>query len=118
MDRVAARSPVAVGLKVTEIVQVPLATTLLHVFAETEKSRGSVPPTVALSDVIVEPVVLVRVTVSGLLVFPTPVSGKVNVVADWPTPIPVPVKTKLCGLLAALSVTTSEPTSEPTSVGV
>ena len=68
--RVALNAPVAAGVNVTLMVQVPLGVIVapVQVSALVAKSLGFVPPSVAEAMVRLPPPVLVTVTVMGLLV--------------------------------------------------
>ena len=61
---------------------------------------------------------LVKVTTFAALVAPTLVTGKVKVAGLTTRSDPEPVRFRLCGLLASLSVTLSVPNLRPVFVGV
>ena len=116
------RGPIAVGLKVTLITQVPE-------FAITRPLVQVVPDAVAKSPDIVSaglpkvrlpPVLLVRVTVVAPLAVPracgvakvTDAGLKVTLL------VPVPVKPTICGLVGSESLITTEPFLAPVDCGV
>ncbi len=118
----AERVPVAEGLNVTLIVQLPLAATLLPQVSVCVKSalfapvtamevteRGALPP-------------FVRVIAWVVLELPTTwllnVSEVGDSVANVVPAAPVPVRLTLCGELAALSVMVTEALRMPDAAGV
>jgi hypothetical protein len=120
---VAERLPVALGVKVAEIVQVALAASSdgtsgqLFVCA---KSAEFVPPS-RIELIASGAVPLLRtVTVCAALVVPTTCDAKetlvgVSVTAGW---VPVPLSETECGLPAALSVTVTAAVRLPGAEGV
>jgi hypothetical protein len=61
---------------------------------------------------------LVKVTVLAAPLVPIARVGKLRLLADKETAVPVPLKLTLCGLLLALSVRVSEPVRLAAAVGV
>ena len=116
---VAVREPVAVGVKVTEIVHWDIAGRLPpHVFV-CAKSPGSSPMKVMLPIVNAVERLLVRVTILAGLVVPTVSAASVMEVGDtFACTMPVPDNDAVCGLLGASSVTVSVPNSAPMMLGV
>jgi hypothetical protein len=112
------RVPVAVGIKVTTIVQVPLGPRVVE--AEQVVVGSSAKSPLALTAVMLRLLVLVLVSVAvcGALVVFSVWLPNVSAVPDKPTPIPTPLRITLRGLPAALSATVSVPTCVPTTVGV
>lgn len=116
MVMVPARVPVVVGVKVTVMVQLPPAAPpvpQLFVWAK-------LPVATMLEIVSLAPVLLVSlITFAALVVF-TVWLPKLKLVGDSATVLvaPVPVMVTVCGLLAALSVTTTVPVKVPVAVGV
>jgi hypothetical protein len=109
------RKPVAVGVKLTEIVHVPATATEVPQVLVWLKSplaaivvivKGAVPE-------------LVSVTDCAALVVPTAWLLKVKLVGETLTAgaVPVPVNETVCGLLLALSVTEIDPVRDPVAVG-
>jgi hypothetical protein len=90
MLRVPVHVPAAVGLKVTEIVQLALTLTVVPQVLVWEKS----PPAPMLEIVSEAVPVLVSVTVWALLLVPTISAGKVSEEGDKlsASPVPVPLK--------------------------
>lgn len=120
MTRFAVRLEAAVGVKVTLIVQPPLAATELPHVLVCAKSPGSAPVNAMLViDKLVFPVLL-RVTACAELVVPTFRLANVRlVVVTLATgPLPVPVTPAVWGLLVALSVIAREAVRLPVAVGV
>jgi hypothetical protein len=119
-----ARAPVAVGVKVTEMVQVAFLAKLVPQVSVSAKSP------LALMLVNVNVALPTLVTVMGgrplvapvLIVVPTNWLPKGKAVAErlmaGPKGVPVPVRLTDCGLSPALSMTTREPTRVPVAVGV
>jgi hypothetical protein len=119
------RLPAAVGVKVTEIVHLPPAATLVPqmlVWAKSPEVEMDVIDRAAVPE-------LVRVMVCAALVVPSVWEAKVRVVAERVTegtevvPVPVPLSAMLCvayGLVALreLSVSTNVPLIEPKVAGV
>src|SRR6266851_1832291 len=116
----AVRVPVAVGAKVTLIVQVaPAATEAPQVFV-CAKSPLFVPVMAMLEIINAAVPVLDRLTICTALVLPTRWPPKL-ILAPPNTTIgatPVPVSETTCGLPAALSVMVTAPLRVPLSVGV
>ena len=118
--RLPVAAPTAVGVKVSDTVQVPAAATAVvveQVVPEVAIAKGPVTP-IAVKDTLTLPV-LVTVMVCAGLVVPTGSDGKVGA-ADKLTaaPAPVPLKLRVCGLPVALSVSDRIPVAVPTAVGV
>jgi hypothetical protein len=113
-----ARGPVAVGVKVTEIVQVAFLATLVPQSSVSAKS----PLALMLMKVSVALPTLVTVTLCFPLVAPTNWFPKGKAVAErlmaGPKGVPVPMRLTDCGLSPALSMTRREPTRLPVAVGV
>jgi hypothetical protein len=109
--------PVAVGVKVTLMEQVPpLATLAPHVLVSVKLAEGA-----TLERVKDEPPVLYKSTVSGPLLVPTTWLGKVRLVVERLTAgaaTPVPVSNTTWGLPGALSMRVRAPTLAPGAVGV
>ena len=115
----AVRAPVAVGVNVTLIVQVPFAATELPQVLVAAKSPGSVPAVPILVTVKLAFPVLVRVTACAALVVPRFWFVKVRVPVERLTvgPLPVPVRATVCGLPARLSAILTEAVRLPRVVG-
>jgi hypothetical protein len=118
MLRVPVLVPPATGLKVTEIVQLAPALTLLAQVWVWEKSPLAVMLAIASGAL----PVLVRVTVRAVLLVPDIWAEKVSEEDDKLTtgPVPVPLKVTVCVLPATpllLSVMVSVPLSGPVAVG-
>jgi len=116
----AVRVPVAVGWKVTVIVQLASAASELPQVLDSAKSPALLPATAML--VIPEAWALELVSVSdwpGLGV-PSSWVPKVRVLVERATPLdmPVPVRLMVCGLPVALSVNTTEAVRAPAALGV
>ena len=113
-----ALGPAAVGVKVTEIVQVAFLAKLVPQVSVSAKS----PLALMLVNISVALPTLVTVTLCLLLVAPTNWFPKGKAVAErlmaGPNGVPVPVRLTDCGLSPALSMTTREPTRVPVAVGV
>jgi hypothetical protein len=130
MTRVAASAPVALGLNVKLIVQLPSPATLppaTHVELDRiVKSPASVPVAARgemLTTVTPEMVSgvlprFLRVTALGALLLFTSCAPKLSVVAESFAAIPVPLRLTLCGLLAALSLIESVAVRLPEAEGV
>ena len=119
----AARLPVAVGAKVTLMLQLPPATTELPQLLDSLKSPLFAPVTAMLVMVKAAVPVLVRVTGCAELVIPRVWLPKVRLVELRLTvgPPPVPVRFTLCVLpatLLLLSVMVTAAVRVPGSVGV
>src|SRR5258708_1637278 len=103
MLRLALREPVAAGVKVTLIVQLAAAATLVPQVFVCTKSLLCAPVTVMLVIVKLAFPVLVRVTVCAVLVVPTDSAAKGRLPGVRLTPgaevTPVPVTFTICGLL-------------------
>jgi len=113
-DTSAERAPVACGVNVTVMVQVPLAGTLDPQVFVCVKSPMSAP-------VIVMPVMesawfaalLVSVTFWGGLLLPTLTVPKFKLVGEKETTVPTPLRDTVCGLPAALSAIETVPVLIP-----
>jgi hypothetical protein len=116
----AVRLPMAAGVNVTLIVQLPFTATVLPQVLVTVKSLGFAPVVPMLVMVKLTFPVLVRVTDCAALVVPRFWLVKVRVPAEKLTaaPLPVPVRTTVCGLLARLSAMLIEDVRVPGAVGV
>lgn len=119
MDTLAEREPVAVGVNVTVIVQLPPAGTLEPQLSVRLKSLEFVPVMVML----VMPrawfaALFVKVTVFGLLLWPTFTLPKLRLVGESRTTVPVPLREAVCGLFGALSVTVRVPDCAPALLGL
>lgn len=100
----ALRVPVAMGVKVTLIVQLPFGPMEVQLLVSA-KSDGSVPVNAILETLIVpEPLTFMRVTVCGLLVVPTVCVAKVRLAGVSSTAVPTPLTETVCGLFPAVSV--------------
>ena len=130
INRVAARTPAAVGWNIRLTVQLPRPATLppaTHVDVDRiakspafvrGRARGSRLTTVRLamlSEVLPR---FVSVTVCGALRVPMSCAPKLSDIADSLTAIPVPVRLMVCGLPGALSVNERLPEAVPAAVGV
>jgi len=119
-----ARAPVAVGVKLTEMVHVAFLAKLVPQVSFSAKS----PLALMLVNVSVALPTLVTVmggrplVVPVLMVVPTNWLPKGKAAAErlmaGPKGVPVPVRLTDCGLSPALSMTTREPTRVPVAVGV
>jgi hypothetical protein len=119
MPRVAFRVPVAVGLKVTVMVQLAVAATELPQLLVCVKSDALVPLTemlVIFSDVV--PLVFVINTVCGAPDVLTGTLPKLKELAERLTTVPLPDRETVCGLELALSLTLRVPLRVPVVVGV
>jgi len=117
--RVAAREPVAVGLKVTEMVQWPPAGRLAPQVLVCAKSAGFAPVNVRLPMGITTARLLVRVMSFAALVVPTVCVVNAEDVGETTAgTMPVPLRDAVCGLLEAASVTVSVAVSAPRTLGV
>jgi hypothetical protein len=108
-------APIAVGVKVTLILHVPLAAT--------EAPQVLVATNSVDEDAMVTGTAVVELFVSVIffaaLVEPTPVEPKLSeVVESVMTPIPVPLRVTVCVAGDALSVTTTLPVAAPSAVGL
>ena len=115
----AARLPLAAGVKVTLMVQLaPAARELPHVFVWT-KSPLLVPVIAMLVIVIATVPVLLNVIVCAALVVPTFWLPNLRLVAENPRVevMPVPVRLTICGLLLALSKMLRKALSAPNWLG-
>jgi hypothetical protein len=120
MVMLAARLPVAVGLKVTLMEQfAPAATLAPHVFV-CEKSPLFVPVMAMLEIVNVAVPVLVSVTICTALLMPTIWLPKLMLLPPSVTmgATPVPVSVTVCGLPGNGSLTVMAPLRMPVAVGV
>lgn len=126
MLSVATSSPVAVGVKVTLIVQLALAAKVpvgLHAFVSLASAKLLllVPVIEKLVKVTGPVPVLVTLTLCAGLVEFTGCEAKVRLLGATVTvagPAPVPVKTTVCGLPVILSATFRVAVRVPTAVGV
>jgi hypothetical protein len=118
----ALREPLAVGLKVTLILQLPPAVTLDPQPLVWAKSPALAPVMAMLVTIKVEAPELLRVIVCAALVVPTAWLAKVRVagerLAAAPVAAPVPERLTLCGLPAALSVKATAAERDPLAVGL
>lgn len=120
MVSVAVRVPVAVGLKVTKIVQLePAEIEVPHVLAS-EKAAALVPVTAMLVMVRDWSLLSVSVTDCAELAAPCVWLAKVRLLVDRATPaaVPVPDRPTVWGLPEALSVNTTEAVRAPAALGV
>lgn len=115
------RVPAAVGVKVTEIVQLPPAATLDPQFCVSAKSTDAV---MEVTDRAAVPG-LVSVTVWAALVVPSLCGAKVRLAGESATAgavtretAPVPLRTTIWGEPLALSVNVSVPVRVPATMGV
>jgi hypothetical protein len=115
------RVPAAVGVKVTEIVQLPPAATLDPQLLVSAKSPDAV---IEVTDRAAVPE-LVSVTVWAALVMPSACGANVRLVGESVTvgavtaeTAPVPLKATVCGEPLALSVIVTAPVRVPAAVGV
>jgi hypothetical protein len=115
-----------VGANVTMIVQLALAATVavapVQVPTELVKSALLVPPNATFVICSAVPPVLVSATVCAVLLVPC-VALRLTAVglmetAGAPAAVPVPESTAICGLPAALSVTTNAAVRTPVAVGL
>jgi hypothetical protein len=118
--RLAVRLPVAVGVKVTLIVQLAPVATLDPQLLACAKSPGFVPATAIEEIVRATLPLLVSVTGCEALGVPTAWLLKVKLLAETPATgaVPVPVRLTVCGLPLALSVIVRVPVRVPVAVGV
>jgi hypothetical protein len=116
----AVRLPMAAGVNVTLIVQLPFTATVLPHVLVTVKSLGFAPVVPMLVMAKLRFPVLERVTGCAALVVPRFWLGKVRVPGEKLTaaPLPVPVRTTVCGLLARLSAMLIAALRTPGAVGV
>jgi hypothetical protein len=112
--RMPVRVPLAVGVKVTLMMQLPPTPTLEPQLLVWEKS----PVTVMLETASATLPVLFRVTGWGTLEAPIAMPEKVRLLTESEALEPVPVKLTVCGLPLALSVMVSMPVRVPLAVGV
>jgi hypothetical protein len=113
--RVPVQGPLPSGVKVTLIVQFPLAATLEpQVLLLMEKS----PLIVMLETASGVVPALLRVTDWAVLVEPTATPEKVRLLVERDALEPVPLKLTVCGLPLALSETDRVPLTVPPAVGV
>jgi hypothetical protein len=116
------RGPVAVGSKVTLILQLDPAATLVPQLLVCAKSVLFSPVTARLVIVSVAFPVLVRVAVCGELTTPTDSFPKGMLVGanttTGPPPVPVPVRLTVCGLFPASSLTFNVAVRVPVADGV
>ncbi len=99
------RKPMALGVKDTVTVQLPLAAILWPQVFVSEKSAGSFPLSVMLWTVIGELPVFLIVTLWGGPVVPAFCVPKLRLDAERLTYVPTPVSAIICGLPLALSAT-------------
>jgi hypothetical protein len=120
MDSTADRVPFAVGLKVTLMVQLPLAATEPPQVLVWAKSPALAPVKLRPETVSMTLPVLLSVTVCAALVVPTDWELNVKLVAERLTAeeVPVPERPIVCGLLAALSVIVTAAVSAASSDGL
>ena len=112
--------PVACGLKVTVMVQLEAAATLLPQLLVWLKELGSVP-LMLIATLLSDPVpVFLRVIVWVALDVPVSVLEKVSELglSDTAGAVPVPVKPAVCGEGVALSATLTEAISVPVAFGL
>ena len=116
----AERLPLAAGVNVTLIAQLPFAATEVPQVLVWAKSPALVPVTDMLVRVKLALPVLVRVTDCEVLATPTDWLPKVRLVGERLTPdaVPVPVRVTDCGLPVALSVILIEAERLPLAAGV
>lgn len=113
--------PAAVGLKVTERVQVALTASALPQLLVCENDVGLVPVSVIVEIVSDALPVFLSVKVWTADEAPTVVEAKVRLVGvrlTAGTPTPVPVRVTVCGELEALSVKLSVAEKVPAAVGL
>ena len=116
IDTIALRLPVAVGLNLTVIVQLPPAGTLDPQVFDWVKSLGFVPFS-AIPILNADVPTLVRVTVCAELIVPTFWLPKLRLVVERLTEVPVPVSATFCGLPPPLSVIDTEAARVPMARG-
>jgi hypothetical protein len=118
MDRVPVREPSAVGVKVTEIVQLAPAPNVFGDNGHVEVCAKS--PEVETPKIVSATVwVFFRVTLFPVLVVLITWLAKVRLAGDRLTgTVPVPFKPAVCGEFGALSLTVSVPVRVPRAVGV
>jgi hypothetical protein len=124
-EMLAVRLPLALGLKLTESVQLPPAASVLGLIGQVfvwPKSAAFVPPSpiaVIVSAALPE---FVRVTVWAAPLVPTARDPKPRLVGENDTAgaavTPVPVSVNRCGLPLALSVTATLAVRAPVAVGL
>jgi hypothetical protein len=116
--RLAVRAPAPFGLKLTLRVQLAPPARLVPQVLVWAKSLLLAPT--RLMPVMLRAVLplLVKVTTLAGLVVPMTRVGKLRLLADKETAVPVPLKLTLCGLLVALSVRVREPVRVPAAVGL
>jgi hypothetical protein len=116
---VAVRVPVAVGLKVTEIVHWDFAARLPSQVSVSAKSPPLAPVNVMLLIVNAVERLLVSVTFLAALVVPAFCAANVKEVGETVVcAMPLPANEAVCGLFDAASVTVSVPVSAPMTLGV
>jgi len=117
--RVAARLPVAPGVNVTLMVQLPPAASEPPQLFDAAKSPGLVPDTAMLEKFKAALPLFVRVTDWAGVVVPCNWLPNASVVEERPTvaEVPVPVMPRVWGLPAALSVKTREAVRGPEALG-
>jgi galactitol-specific phosphotransferase system IIB component len=116
----AVRLPLAEGVKVTLIVQLPPATTELPQVLLWAKSPALVP-VIAKLEILMAPLpLLLRVAVCAALLVPTDWFPKERLVGERPSSgaVPVPERLTACGLPMALSVMLTEAVRLPLAEGV
>jgi len=115
---VAARVPVAVGLNLIAIVQLPFAVNVAPQLFVWEKSPGFVPVIVIPEIVSVPGPTFVRITLLAELAVPTVFMPKLMLVGLTLTMVPVPLRETVCGLLGASSAKVSAAVRAPAACGV
>jgi hypothetical protein len=122
MIKEAVRLPIAVGVNVTLMVQLPLAASELPHVLVCAKSPGLAPVNATLAMDRATFPVLFSVTVWAALVVLTFWLLKLRVVGVTPAmgavPMPVPVRLTVCGLPLALSAMLTEAVRLPMAVGL
>lgn len=119
--RLPERLPLAVGVNVTLITQLPLAASGVLVLQVVPLAATAKSPVAAMLVKVKDAVpLLVTVTALGALVIPRTVAGNDTLLGDniASGPVPVPVNEMTLGLSPALSVTITSPLRTPASVGV
>jgi len=118
MDKVPVRVPSAVGVKVTEIVQLAPAPNVFGDNGQVEVCAKS--PEVETPQIVSATVwVFFRVTLFPVLVMLINWLAKVGLAGDRLTgTVPVPIKLAVCGAFGALSLTVRVPVRVPRTVGV
>jgi hypothetical protein len=116
----AVKEPLAAGVKVTLIVQLPPAATLVPQLLLCEKSLGFAPASARPVMLSAALPVLLRVMVWEGLTTPTGSFPKLRLLGERPTPglAPVPDRAIVCGLPLALSATLTAAVKEPLAAGV